>query len=52
MSTLFSKERPEVFRKLPLPQIVQYHINTVEVSRLIKNIYHMLQERSKSDQTL
>jgi hypothetical protein len=50
--SLFSKERPVVFRKLPLPLIMQYHINTVEVSRLIKNIYHMLQEQSKSDQTL
>jgi len=46
---LFSKERPAVFQKLPLPQIMQYHINMVEVSRLIKNIYHMLQEQSKSD---
>jgi hypothetical protein len=49
----FSKERPAVFRKLPLLLIMQYHINTVEVSRLlIKNIYHMLQEQSESDQTL
>jgi hypothetical protein len=50
--SLFSKERPVVFRKLPLPLIMQYHINTVEVPRLIKNIDHMLQEQSKSDQTL
>jgi hypothetical protein len=50
--SLFSKERPAVFRKLPLPLIMQYHINTVDVSRLIKNIYRMLQEQSKSDQTL
>jgi len=50
--SLFSKERPAVSRKLPLSQIMQYHINTAEVSRLIKNIYHMLQEQSKSDQTL
>jgi len=35
--SLFSKERPAVFRKLPLTQKMQYHINTVEVSRLIKN---------------
>ena len=41
--SLFSKERLAVFRKLPLPQIMQYHINTLEVSRLIKNFYHMLQ---------
>jgi hypothetical protein len=45
--TLFSKERPAVFRKLPLPQIMQYHINTVKVSRLIHNIYHMLQDIRK-----
>jgi hypothetical protein len=50
--SLFSKERPAVFRKLTLPQIMQCHINMVEVSRLIKNIYHMLQEQSKSDQTV
>jgi hypothetical protein len=24
--SLFSKERPAVFRKLPLPQIMQYHM--------------------------
>jgi hypothetical protein len=48
----FSKERPAVFRKFPLPLIMQYHINTAEVSRLIKSIKHMLQEQSKSDQTL
>jgi len=39
--SLFSKERPAVFRKLPLTQKMQYHINTVEVSRLIKNNYNM-----------
>ena len=50
--SLFTKDRPEVFRKLPLPLIMQHHINTAEVTRLIKNIYHMLQEQSKSDQTL
>jgi hypothetical protein len=50
--SLFSKQRPAVFRKLPLHQIMQYHINMFKVSRLIKNIYHMLQEQSKSDQTL
>ena len=51
-SSLFTKERPTVFQKLPLSQIVQYHINTAEVSRIINNIYHMLQEQSKRDQTL
>jgi len=50
--SLFSRERQAVFRKLLLPVIMQYHINTVELSRLIKNIYHMLQEQSKSDQSL
>jgi hypothetical protein len=50
--SLFSKERPAVLRKLPLPLIMQHHINTVEVSRLMKHIYHKLQERSKSDQTV
>jgi len=50
--SLFTKDRLAVFRKLPLPLIMQHHINTAEVSILIKNIYHMLQEQSKSDQTL
>ena len=48
--SLFTKDRPAAFLKIPLPQIMQYHINTAEVSRLISNIYHMLQEQSKSDQ--
>jgi len=50
--SLFTKERLAVFQKLPLPQIMQYHINTAEVSRLINNIYHMLQEQSKRHQTV
>jgi hypothetical protein len=48
--SLLSKERPAVFRKLPLLQIMQYHINTIDVYRLIKYIYHMVQEQSKSEQ--
>ena len=45
----FTKERQAVFRKLPLPLIMQHHINTAEVSRQFKNIYRMLQEQSKTD---
>jgi len=29
---------------------MQYHINTFDVSTLLKNVYHMLQEQSKRDQ--
>ena len=36
----------------PLRLIMQYHINIVDVSRLLNNIYHMLQEQSKRDQIL
>ena len=38
------------FQTLTLPQIMQHHINTKEVSSLINNIYRMLQEQSVSDQ--
>ena len=32
--------------------ITQYHIHTVDVYRLIENIFQMLQEQSKRDQIL
>jgi len=50
--SLFSKDRPAVLQNLPLPLIMQFHIHTVDVHRLIKNIFQMLQEQSKCDQNL
>jgi len=50
--SLFSKDRPAVLQNLPLPLIMQFHIHTVDVYRLIKNIFQMLQEQSKCDQIL
>jgi len=37
---------------LPLPLIMQFHIHIVDVHRLIKNMFQMLQEQSKRDQIL
>jgi len=48
--SLLYKERPTVLRKLPLPLTMKYHINTVEVSRIFKAIFNMLQDQSKQDQ--
>ena len=49
--SILSKERPTVLQNLPLPLIMQYHINTVDVSRFLKTISHMLQDQSKRDHT-
>jgi hypothetical protein len=49
--SLFTKVRPTAIQTLTLPQIMQRHINTAEVSSLIHNIYRTLQEQSISDQT-
>ena len=48
--SLLSKEQPTVLQNLPLPLILQYHINTVDVSRFLKTTFHMLQDQSKRDQ--
>jgi hypothetical protein len=50
--SLFLKDRPAVFQNLHLPLIMELHIHTVDVHRLIKNIFQMLQEQSKRDQIL
>jgi hypothetical protein len=42
--SLLSKERPTAFQNLTLLQIMKYHINTVNFSRFIKDIFHMLQD--------
>jgi len=49
--SIFTKFRPEVFKTLTLPQIMQHHLNTKAVSSLIDNIYRMLQQQSLNDQT-
>ena len=48
--SLHSKEQPTVLQNLLIPLIMQYHINTVDVSRFLKTIFHMLQDQSKRDQ--
>jgi len=48
---LLSKELPTVIRNLPFPLIMEYHINTVEVSRFFKAISNMLQDQPKQDQS-
>jgi hypothetical protein len=50
--SLFSKDRPAALQNLPLPMITQFHIHTVNVHILIKNIFQMLHEQSKRDQIL
>jgi hypothetical protein len=42
---LLSKERPTALQNLPLPQMMKYHINTVDISRFFKAIFHMLQDQ-------
>jgi hypothetical protein len=40
--SLLSKERPTTFQNVPLPQIMKYHIHTVDI---FKAIFHMLQDQ-------
>jgi hypothetical protein len=40
--SLLSKERPTALQNLTLTQIMKYHINTVDISRFFKDIFHML----------
>ena len=46
--SLFSKERPKALHTLLLQLIMQYRINTVDVSMLHKSIFHMLQDQSNA----
>jgi hypothetical protein len=39
---LLSKERAKVVQNLPLPLIMEYHTNKVEVARFFKAISNML----------
>ena len=50
--SLFSKDRPAALQNLPLSVITQFHIHTVDVHRLLKNIFQMLHEQSKRDHIL
>jgi len=50
--SLFSKDRPAALQNFPLPVITPFHIHTVDVHRLIKNIFQMLHKQSKRDQIL
>ena len=43
--SLFSSERPTVLQTLPLPLVLEYHINTVSVTSFLRNIFHTLQEQ-------
>jgi len=49
--SLLRKERPTVIQNLPLPTIMKYHINTVEVTRFITAIFQMLQDQPQPNQT-
>lgn len=42
--TLFSRERPAVFRNLPLHQVLKYHINTSNVTSYLKSIFDALKD--------
>ena len=48
--SMLSKECPTVLQNLPIPLIMKYHINIVNISRFFKAIFHMLQDQSKRDQ--
>jgi hypothetical protein len=45
--SLLSKERPTAHQNLTIPQIMKYHINTVDISKFFKAIIHMLQDQLK-----
>jgi hypothetical protein len=45
--SLLSKERPTALQNLPLPHIMKYHINTVDVSGFFKAIFHVLQDQQR-----
>ena len=49
--SLFSNERPTVLQTLPPPLALKCHINSVGITSFVRNIFHMLQEQLKSNQT-
>ena len=49
--SLFSSELSTVLQTLPPPLVLKYHINTVGVTRFLRNIFHTLQEQPKGNQT-
>ena len=48
--SLLCKERPTVIQNLPLPTIMKYHINTVEVTRFMTAFFQMLQDQPQPNQ--
>ena len=44
--SLFSNYRPPVLKSLPPPLILKYHINTVSITRFLRNIFDAIQEES------
>ena len=42
--TLFSRERPAVFRNLSLHQVLKYHINTANVTNYLNPIFDTLKD--------
>jgi ribonuclease HI len=47
--SLFSYDRPAVFKSLPPPLVLKYHINTVSITSFLRNIFHALQEECKGN---
>jgi len=47
--SLFSKDRPVVLKSLPLPLVLKYHINTVNITSFLRNIFKALQEESQGN---
>ena len=50
--SLYSTDRPTILKSLPPPLVLKYHVNTVNITSFLRNIFHALQEESKGNQTL
>jgi hypothetical protein len=44
--SILSKDRPPVFKSLPPPLGLKYHINTVNITKFLRSIFKALQEES------
>jgi hypothetical protein len=44
--SIFSKDRPPVLKSLPPPLVLEYHTNTVSITRFLRSIFKALQEES------
>jgi len=48
--SLFSSERPAVLWTLQPPLVLKHHINTIDITSFLTNIFHTLQEQFKCNQ--